>query len=780
MKPTLVLIALLNLIWLPGTSYSQPSADWTAVQKNPQVFIENYGQYNEYFTQDTSIQFGIDHGFGWRVLFSKNKVAFLVQHLVQDKIEPTASLTEEYEVKEVESSLIVQEWLNTNNESALIAENETYDYYTYAYLKNNEYINVDHAKAFQQLRRNDIYPGIDINWVAPDEGGVKYTLHLSPGADPGSIAFTYTGTTVSLDADGNLRMPTVDGDLIDYAPKAWYADQVTETIPCSFNLNGTTIGFSLGTYDNTREIIIDPWTVNPALPAPFNRAFEVDADNAGNVYVFGGGMGYNLKKYNAAGTLQWTHVSPWDTSNAWFGELLTLPAGDCFITSGSAAKIRRLTTAGATTFTNNGPFFNVDEYWNLSLNCDNTKLVAGGTRIVGLTSPQGHLFNLNMANGNQVAGSPYNIRPTGMKEVRGLAIGGDGNFYAFSNDNLVAVNQTFGIIYSVAHTNAFPYNSPTYLAKSVQGVNNIDANLTHTYISYGSTVEKRLNTTGAVVATAAIGAGGFTGGFFGTGPTNSGLAVDDCGNVYVGSTNAIHKFDANLNLITSVATTGAVYDIKIAPGGVILWGGNALVTSNTSLAPCAPHSITCTPPLPVEMSQFNGYAEGKTNHLYWSTYSEINNDHFIVEKSKDAINYETHSIIDGAGNSNSVIQYECTDPRPYPTTYYRLKQVDFNGDIKYYGPVVLENNQLSGLQVQSIYPNPAHEIFNIRLFNITPTNTHIQVYDAVGKLMESRVMQVAGEVTCSFHSSSWSAGLYIIKVINTDNQEETNHRIIIE
>ncbi len=758
------------------------SSDWTAPQTIPQVFIENQGQYDEFFPGDTTVKFGIDHGFGWRVSFTNNKTAYLIQAVVpvSETEEKPENFIEERREKEIISTLIVQEWLNTDDQSQLLSADELYDYYTYSYLKNEEYINVDHARAFDHLHRDNLYPGIDLEYTAPNEGGVKYTLKLAPNADLSQVSFKYTGAPITLDDEGNLRMPAVRGALIDHAPKAWYADNVDEEIPCSFVLNGDVVSFSIGNYDHNRAIVVDPWTVNPALPAPFNRSYEVDNDNAGNVFVFGGGMGFNVKKYNSAGTLQWTHVSPWDTSNAWFGEMLVLGAGDLFITSGSAAKLRRLTAAGATTFTNNGPFFNVDEYWTLSLNCNTTKLLAGGTRIVGLTSPQGVVFDINMTNGNQLAGSPFNVRPVGMKEVRAFNIGGDGNFYALANDNLIAINQTFGVIYSVAHTNALSYNSPSYKAVNVQGVNAIDANLTHIYINYGSTLEKRLNGTGAIVASVPITGGGFTGGFFGTGPTNSGMVVDDCGNVYVGSSNAVYKYDANLNLLGSVATTGAVYDLKIAAAGTLIIGGNAFLTSNTTLAPCAPHSITCTPPLPVEITNFEGYADGKINRLNWTTSSEINNDHFILEKSSDAMSYETHAIIDGAGNSNIILEYESIDARPYPLTYYRLKQVDFDGDVKYFGPITVENNNLEGLQVQSIYPNPANENFMINLFSEVETAVEIQVYDALGKLVFNLPLTVHGSMQQAVNSSTWSPGVYIIKVVDKKAAEQSVHRIIVE
>lgn len=89
-------------------------------------------------------------------------------------------------------------------------------------------------------------------------------------------------------------------------------------------------------------------------------------------------------------------------------------------------------------------------------------------------------------------------------------------------------------------------------------------------------------------------------------------------------------------------------------------------------------------PLPVELFDFKGICDTLGNYLYWQTASEVNNYGFYVEQSSDAENWNTITFVPGNGNSNSVIQYYTTDFSPhYPITYYRLKQVDINGNSTY-------------------------------------------------------------------------------------------------
>jgi len=88
-------------------------------------------------------------------------------------------------------------------------------------------------------------------------------------------------------------------------------------------------------------------------------------------------------------------------------------------------------------------------------------------------------------------------------------------------------------------------------------------------------------------------------------------------------------------------------------------------------------------PLPTEMIDFSGQLIGEDNLLVWNTGSEHNNDYFTLERSRNGYDFEVLAIVDGAGNSTSQLHYEEFDLDPYPSTYYRLKQTDFDGQFVY-------------------------------------------------------------------------------------------------
>jgi hypothetical protein len=89
-------------------------------------------------------------------------------------------------------------------------------------------------------------------------------------------------------------------------------------------------------------------------------------------------------------------------------------------------------------------------------------------------------------------------------------------------------------------------------------------------------------------------------------------------------------------------------------------------------------------PLPVELLNFTATAEDEIVHLNWTTASEINNAWFEVERSADAVDFESILQQVGAGNSSLIRNYQDLDKQPLlGVSYYRLKQVDFNGDYSY-------------------------------------------------------------------------------------------------
>ena len=111
--------------------------------------------------------------------------------------------------------------------------------------------------------------------------------------------------------------------------------------------------------------------------------------------------------------------------------------------------------------------------------------------------------------------------------------------------------------------------------------------------------------------------------------------------------------------------------------------------------------------LPVELTSLNVSCVNQTQLISWTTGSETNNNYFVVEKSADGVHWQELEKILGSANSNSAREYEVTDNRPFQNTYYRIKQVDFNGESKYSEVISKKLCAQEGAMFE-IYPNPAN------------------------------------------------------------------------
>lgn len=117
-------------------------------------------------------------------------------------------------------------------------------------------------------------------------------------------------------------------------------------------------------------------------------------------------------------------------------------------------------------------------------------------------------------------------------------------------------------------------------------------------------------------------------------------------------------------------------------------------------------------PLPISLISFTADLNSDlTVKINWSTANEKENDHFIIEKSHDGVVFTQVQIINGAGYSNEVLNYQIMDREPYEgLSYYRLKQIDFDGAQEIFPMVAIriERNHLTIPQL-NIYPNPYRE-----------------------------------------------------------------------
>lgn len=147
--------------------------------------------------------------------------------------------------------------------------------------------------------------------------------------------------------------------------------------------------------------------------------------------------------------------------------------------------------------------------------------------------------------------------------------------------------------------------------------------------------------------------------------------------------------------------------------------------------------------LPVELLSFDAELYEEEVRLNWITASEKDNDYFIVQRTQDNISFEDIAYVQGNGNSNEMIKYDAVDENPLiGISYYRLKQVDFNGEFSLSDIVVVNFSKVDKADVR-LYPNPA-EFGQEVYFNISGLDSEkevlVVVIDMLGREMYSKVV----------------------------------------
>lgn len=146
-------------------------------------------------------------------------------------------------------------------------------------------------------------------------------------------------------------------------------------------------------------------------------------------------------------------------------------------------------------------------------------------------------------------------------------------------------------------------------------------------------------------------------------------------------------------------------------------------------------SLDCTV-LPIELVYFEGKPAEDHILLSWSTQTEVNSDHFMVERSSNGSDFVPIGAIDAAGTSLGLIDYMHRDFDPLPgTSYYRLRMVDQDGSSALSNSISMHYRSTGA--VLTPYPNPAMDGIQIDLPGGYALDLSFQVSDAQGRTVRS-------------------------------------------
>ena len=209
-------------------------------------------------------------------------------------------------------------------------------------------------------------------------------------------------------------------------------------------------------------------------------------------------------------------------------------------------------------------------------------------------------------------------------------------------------------------------------------------------------------------------------------------------------------FVANSNELYLSSNGGGMYRVSgyLTAAPCLTLVASTIATGNNDGASCP----VAPSVLPIELLEFDTECEENQVRLNWVTASELNNDYFTIERSRDAINFVSIATIPGNGSTTMMSHYTWIDQRPISgTAYYKLSQTDFDGTKEIFKTRSVNCNKDNNV---SLYPNPIENVF---LLN-SKYGGSISLIDQAGRfVLEQRI--IAGKNT--IQSDQITSGSYI-------------------
>ncbi len=145
--------------------------------------------------------------------------------------------------------------------------------------------------SFAAVEYRDVYPGIDLRYYGNDRQ-LEYDFVVQPGSDPSTIALQFDGaTSLAIDDQGDLKIGLNPGRSVTFsAPVSFQTiDGERRTVESTYDLAGDTVRFTLGDYDPSLPLVIDPALEYSSFlgGSDVDQIYGVAADDTGASYVVG-------------------------------------------------------------------------------------------------------------------------------------------------------------------------------------------------------------------------------------------------------------------------------------------------------------------------------------------------------------------------------------------------------------------------------------------------------------------------------------------------------------
>ena len=578
------------------------------------VFIENKGQFDHILKNNDKVEYALENGLE-KIYFTKSGPVYRITEYEAFTEEQREAIEhgKHFDGQKSKTCEVKMNWLNANQNPVIEESEKQSHYFTYGTREYN-------SSSFKKITYKNVYPFIDFEYTIPEDKayGIKYNVILHPGANLTHIKMAYSGDIEKIKKlkNGDVVIKTSLEDVVEHFPTTYYKSG--QTLKSAFEIKDNVIEFIFPEgYDNSKEIIIDPWVTAIVSLGSNNYGYDVDYDFSANTYVYGGYSPFKVALYNSVGVLQWVFAGTVPAATpAWSSAPIVSQAsnfginrntGKTYIGQGYVNvgnRVIRLDASGNYDNFINNSNNQFQEVWDMGFHCTTNEVFVLG----GGTSSNISAVTINPTTAVLTLSTFQPTISSAAQDVVSHAIDDQGNIFVNYaggqvTNKICRVNATFngnlwtilsGFTVFTEQGNKNQYQGAGSLSSN--GFNCLAVNANYLFYYDGLNLAAYNKTTGAQTASTTVPL---------TLKRQGGIAVDDCNNVYLGGNGSILSYNYNgtaFTALTSIPLTVTtlsnqyVYDIKMDKQSKLLYVCGSGFVANypaiNSLA-CATASSAC-------------------------------------------------------------------------------------------------------------------------------------------------------------------------------------------
>ena len=280
---SLLLLALSGIIG-PVAASATPDKPHSVVSPQlPLLFEQNRGQFN------ASVDY-VARGRGYSIVLAQQPVIELFRFRTEPALNRRDLDERPQSRRQIEDVAKIQLRILGAREDATSTPLNKQQALTHYLVGESSSWNMNIAN-FKRVRYGGVLPDIDVEYYGRD-GRLEYDFVVHPGGDPGSIRMHFEGAHgVSISEQGDLVIDLGEQQIVQRAPVSYQLAENGERtrIVSSYTISDDTVGFQVAAWDAAKTLVIDPVLEYSRYygGAGYDRAFTVDLDAAGNIYVIG-------------------------------------------------------------------------------------------------------------------------------------------------------------------------------------------------------------------------------------------------------------------------------------------------------------------------------------------------------------------------------------------------------------------------------------------------------------------------------------------------------------